>query len=322
MQAIQMHETGDPEVLRYEEADTPKPGDGEVLVRIEAVGVNFIDIYQRTGRYDLDYPFTPGMEGAGMVEAVGPGVEDVSEGEPVAWSMHPGSYAEAAVVPAELVVRIPDDVEFEQAAAVMLQGCTAHYLTQSTFPIQEGQTALIHAAAGGVGHLLVQLAKRRGARVLGTASTDEKVALARECGADEVIRYTETDFVEEVNRLTDGAGVDVVYDSVGKDTFERGFDCLRPRGYMVLFGQSSGDVAPVDPQTLNRGGSLFLTRPNLKHYISEREELLQRTRDVFSWLASGELRAHIDRTWPLAEAAEAHRHLQGRQSKGSLVLIP
>ena len=271
MKAIRIHEFGGVDVLRYEEVAIAQPGAGEALVKIEAAGVNFIDTYQRSGAYPVDLPFVLGMEGSGVVAAVGEGVTAVSPGDRVVYAMQTGAYAEYAVVPVWKLAPIPDDISSETAAAVMLQGMTAHYLSNSTYAIKEGDTALIHAAAGGTGLLLVQMAKRRGATVIGTTSTAEKAALARENGADEVILYTEADFEVEVKRLTDGQGVDVVYDSVGKTTFEKSLNCLRPRGMMVLFGAASGPVPPMDPQILNRKGSLYLTRPSLGHYATSAE---------------------------------------------------
>jgi NADPH2:quinone reductase len=320
MKAIRVYHNGGPEVLRLEAVDVPEPGPGEVRVRIEFAGVNYIDVYHRTGLYPVPTPFIPGNEAAGTVDAVGPGVEEVKPGDRVAYAMELGSYAEYAVVPASKLVPVPDDVELSTAAAVLLQGMTAHALTHSTFPLQEGHTALVHAAVGGVGHLLVQMAKKRGARVIATVSTEEKARLASELGADDVILYTREDFREAVRRLTDGRGVDVVYDSVGQSTFEGSLGSLRPRGYLVLYGQSSGPVPPFDPAVLGRRGSLFLTRPVLSHYVAEREELLRRAGDLFRWLGTGELRMRIDRILPLAEAAEAHRALEGRQTMGKLLL--
>src|ERR687898_1517004 len=294
MKAIRIHEFGGPEVLSYEDVEIPEPGPGQARVKLAASGVNFIDIYQRTGLYPGDLPRTLGLEGAGGVDAGGEGGADVSRGDYVAFASTPESYAEYVVAPAENLVPFNATlVEPRVAAAAMLQGMTAHYLTHSTFPLQEGQTALVHAAAGGVGLLLVQLAKLRGANVIGTAGTEEKVQLAREAGADEVILYTEQDFVEETNRITDGEGVDVVYDSVGKDTFDSGLDVLRPRGYMVLFGASSGPVEPIDPQVLNQKGSLFLTRPRLQLYTANREELLWRAESLFSWIGQKNLNVGI-----------------------------
>jgi NADPH2:quinone reductase len=322
MQAIRVHEFGGPEALVYEEASLSEPGPGEARLKMEAIGVNFIDIYHRTGKYPGELPLTPGMEGAGRVDEVGAGVSDLKPGDRVAYAMVRGAYAEYAIVPAQKLVPVPDDVDTQVAAAVMLQGMTAHYLTQSTYPIQPGETALVHAAAGGLGLLLVQLAKRRGARVIGTVSTEEKARLAREFGADEVIRYTEQDFEAETRRLTDGRGVEVVYDSVGKTTFDKSLNCLKRRGYLVLCGQSSGAVPPFDIQTLNAKGSLFLTRPTLAHYIAERAELLERSGDLLEWIAGDELRVRIDRIFPLAEAAEAHRYLEGRKTRGKVLLVP
>ncbi|MCS7172568.1 MAG: quinone oxidoreductase [Armatimonadetes bacterium] len=322
MRAVRIHEHGGPEVLRLEEVPTPTPGPGQALVRLEAAGVNFIDIYQRQGLYRLDLPLTLGQEGAGVVEAVGPEVREIRVGDRVAFTNVPGTYAEYVLAPAWRLVPIPEGITSQQAAAVMLQGITAHYLTHSTYPIQPGDTVLIHAAAGGTGLLLVQMAKRRGARVIGTVSTEEKAQLAREAGADEVILYTQVDFREEVRRITNGQGVQVVYDSVGRDTFDRSLDCLRPRGMMISFGQSSGPVGPVDPLVLSQKGSLFLTRPSILHYTATREELLWRARDVLGWVRTGELRVRVDRTFPLAEAAAAQRRLESRESAGKLLLVP
>ena len=318
MQAIRVHAPGGPETLELEEIDIPRPGPGEALVRVEASGVNFIDIYYRTGAYQEALPATLGREGAGTVEAVGEGVADVRPGDRVAWAMVPGSYAEYCVIPAHRLVPVPDGVTSVDAAAVMLQGMTAHYLTRSTYPLKPGDTCLVHAAAGGVGLLLCQMASAAGARVLGTVSTDEKAALARAAGAHDIIFYTRQDFVAEVKRLC--GGVNVIYDGVGKSTFEAGFDCLKPRGYMVLFGQSSGKPPAVDPQMLNSKGSLFVTRPTITHYIAERSELLARAADVLSAVRDGTLRVRIHHTYPLAQAGDAHRALEGRQSTGKLVL--
>ena len=322
MKAIRIDKHGGPEVLRLAEVPAPSPGPGQALVRIHASGVNYIDIYHRTGLYHIDPPFVPGMEGAGVVEAVGEGVDVVKPGDRVAYAMHRGSYAEYAVVPAWALAPLPEGVSFETGAAIMLQGLTAHYLACSTFPLEPGHTALVHAAAGGVGRLLVQVAKRRGATVYGTVSTKEKAELAKAAGADHVILYTEVDFAEEVKRLTGGKGVDVVYDSVGKTTFEKSLKSLRPRGYLVLFGQSSGPVPPVDLQLLSASGSLFATRPTLAHYAATRDELLSRTTDLFAWIERGELELRIDGTFPLAEAGRAHELLESRKSAGKLVLIP
>lgn len=322
MKAIRIHEQGGPEVLRYEEVPVPAPGEGEARVKVEAAGVNFIDIYQRIGLYRVSPPFTPGSEAGGVVDAVGPEVTGIKPGDRVAYAMHLGAYAGYAVVPTSRLVALPASIDTRTAAAVMLQGMTAHYLTHSTYPLKRGETALVHAAAGGVGLLLVQIAKRLGATVFGTVSTEEKARLAREAGTDEVIRYTEEDFEAAVKRLTGGRGVDVVYDSVGKTTAEKSMNCLRPRGYLVLFGNASGPAPPVDPLTLMAKGSLFLTRPGLAHHASTREELLERSRALFDWIASGDLKVRIAATFPLAEAAEAHRQLEGRSVAGKILLLP
>jgi NADPH2:quinone reductase len=323
MKAIRVNEHGGPEVLSYEDVPDPEPGLGEARVRLAASGVNFIDVYQRTGLYPKETPFTLGQEGAGEVDRVGEGVEEVSVGDHVAFASVMGSYAEYAVVPARRLVPVNVTlVEARIAAAAMLQGMTAHYLTHTTFPLESGHTALVHAAAGGVGLLLVQMAKMCGAAVIGTVGSEEKAKLARGAGADEVILYREQDFVEETRRITDGEGVDVVYDSVGKDTFDGGLDVLRPRGYMVLFGASSGPVPPVDPQILNSKGSLFLTRPSLARYTLTREELLWRAESILSWIGNGSLDVRIGGTYQLSDAAEAHRDLEGRKTTGKLILIP
>jgi NADPH2:quinone reductase len=305
----------------FVDVETPQPGPGQALVRIVASGVNFLDVYLRMGEYyHIDLPLTLGNEGAGTVEAVGPGVTEVAVGDRVAYAMVRGSYAEYAVVPAARLVKIPDRVGFVEAAAVMLQGMTAHYLTHSTYKLTNEDTCLVHAAAGGAGGLLVQLAKMRGARVLGTVSTDEKARVAREFGADETILYTRERFDETVKRMTGGRGVDVVYDSVGRDTFEMSLNCLRPRGMLVVFGQSSGPTPPVDTGTLNRKGSLFLTRTGLSHHLLTREELLWRAGDVLDWVASGRIALKIGGTYPLAHAAAAHRDLESRRTVGKLIL--
>jgi NADPH:quinone reductase len=321
MKAVRVHQYGGPEALKYEDVPMPKPGEGEARVKIEVGGVNFHDIYTRLGRYQVTLPHILGQEAAGTVDAIGPKVTDVKPGDRVVYASVQGSYAEYAVVPTWRLVPIPAKIDAGQAVAAMIQGMTAHYLTHSTFPLKSGDTALVHAAGGGTGQLLVQVAKRRGARVIGTVSTEEKAALARAAGADEVILYAQTDFEAEVKRLTNNMGVDVVYDSVGKDTFDKSLNCIRRRGYMVLYGQSSGSVPPVDPQTLNAKGSLYLTRPYLTHYTADREELLGRTNDVFRWMSTGELKVHVDKTFPLADAAEAQRYLEARQSKGKVLLL-
>ncbi len=322
MKAIRIQQYGGLEALTYAEVEVPAPGENEARVRIEAIGVNFIDIYQRSGRYQGSLPFTLGQEAAGVVEAVGANVTEVQPGDRVAYAGVMGAYAEYAVVPAWRLVPVPAGVDTQHAAAVMMQGITAHYLTHGSYLLKPGETALVHAAGGGTGQLLVQIAKRLGARVIGTVSNEEKAAYAREAGADEVINYVTHDFEVEVKRLTNNAGVDVVYDSVGKDTFEKGLNCLRRRGCMVLYGQSSGAVAPLDPQVLNAKGSLFLTRPFIGHYTADRAELLGRVNDIFAWMTAGELKVRIDQTFPLAQVAEAHRYMEGRQTKGKVLLIP
>jgi NADPH2:quinone reductase len=322
MKAIIVRRHGGPEQLEYCDFDIPTLGPREAIVEVRAAGVNYIDTYHRTGLYPAEPPFIPGMEGAGVVTAIAPGVTEVAAGDRVAWAMARGSYAQYAIVPASKLVKIPDGVSFELAAASMLQGMTAHYLTHSTFPLKAGDTALVHAAAGGTGLLLVQMAKMRGARVIGTTSTADKAELARQAGCDEVILYTETDFGSEVRRLTDGRGADVVYDSVGASTFEKSLDSLRPRGMMVSFGNASGPVQPFSPLLLSQKGSLFLTRPTLVHYCATREELLERAGDVLGWVASGKLSVRIHKVYPLAEAAQAHRDLEGRLTSGKLLLRP
>lgn len=320
MQAIQIQETGAHEVLRLETIATPEPGPGQARIKIEYAGLNFIDIYQRLGQYKLSLPFTPGLEAGGVVDAIGPGVTEVKVGDRVAYCMINGAYAQYSVAPAAKLAPVPAGIGLDVATALMVQGMTAHYLVLGTFPLASHHTALIHAAAGGTGRLLVQVAKRSGARVIATAGTAEKAALARSAGADEVIIYTQADFVSEVKRLTNGAGVDVVYDSVGQSTFAGGLDCLKPRGMMVLWGQASGPVAPFDPQILNQKGSLYLTRPSLGAYIATRAELLQRAGDLFTWLQAGELEVRIDRVFPLADVAAAHAYIETRQTKGKVLL--
>ena len=320
MKAIQVKQPGGPEKMELAAVPVPQPGPHQALVRLGASGVNFIDVYFRIGLYKADLPLTPGSEGAGTVEAVGPDVTEVKPGDRVAYAMARGSYAEYAVVPSWQLVPIPAHVDFTTAAAAMLQGMTAHYLTHSTYPLKTGESCLVHAAAGGAGGLIVQMAKMRGARVVGTVSTAEKAAIARQSGADETILYTQQDFEAEVKRLTGGRGVDVVYDSVGKTTFEKSLNSLRPRGLLALFGQSGGAVPPFDPSILNAKGSLFLTRPSLAHYLHDREELMWRAGDVLNWIDSGKLKLRIDRTYPLADAAQAHRDLESRKTAGKLVL--
>lgn len=322
MKAIRFYSSGGPDVLTYEEVDDPVPAAGQALVKVDAIGLNYIDTYHREGLYPVDLPCIPGMEAAGTVAAVGAGVDQVAVGDRVAYAGVLGAYAELAAVDAGQLVPVADGVELETGAAAMLQGMTAHYLVHGTYALGQDDTALIHAAAGGVGLLLVQMAKRLGARVIATVSTEEKEQLARQAGADEVIRYTEKDFAEEVERLTEGRGVNVVYDSVGKTTFEKGLSVLKPRGYMVLFGQSSGPVEPLDPGVLNVNGSLFLTRPTMVHYVAAREELLERAGDVLNWIGSGELDLRIGDRFELAAAADAHRALQGRKTTGKVLLLP
>jgi NADPH:quinone reductase len=322
MKAIRLHATGGVEAMRLEETPRPVPQEGEALVRVEAAGVNFIDVYVRTGQYKAALPTTVGTEAAGTVEAVGAGVSGISVGDRVASVNMAGAYAEYATASAARLVPIPDGVTTRQAAAVMLQGMTAHYLATATYPLKSGDTCLVHAAAGGVGLLLCQIAKSRGARVLGTVSTAEKEQRARAAGADEVIRYGEVDFAAEARRLTGGKGLQVIYDSVGRTTFEKGLDALAPRGMMVLFGQSSGAVAPFDPQLLNQKGSLYVTRPTLAHYVASRQELLERSADVLRWVGEGRLAVKVDRELPLGEAGEAHRLLESRKTSGKLLLIP
>ena len=320
MKAVRVHRTGGPEVLQLEELSGPDPGPGEALVALDDAGLNFIEVYQRTGLYRLPLPFTPGTEGAGRVVAVGHGVTAVRPGDRVASVNLVGSYAEQARAPAERLVQVPESVSTSMAAAVMLQGITAHYLATSTYPLTKGEWCLVHAAAGGVGLLLCQIARARGARVIGTVSSDVKARLASQAGAEEVVVYTRQEFVSEVRRITGGRGVSVVYDSVGKTTFEGSLDSLAPRGMLVLFGQSSGPVPPLDPQVLNSKGSLFLTRPTMGHYVASREELLARVHDLFRWIEEGWLSVRIDRTYDLSEAASAHRALEGRETTGKVLL--
>ena len=320
MKAMRFHEHGGPEVFRSDDVPLPEPGPGQARVRLEAIGVNFIDIYHRMGTYKVALPFIPGQEGAGVVDALGAGVTGLSVGARVAYAFSGGAYAEYTLVPADKLVPVPDGVSSIVAAAVMLQGTTAHYLATDTFALGPGHTALIHAAAGGTGNLLVQMAKLRGARVIATASTEAKRALATEAGADAVLPYE--DFDTATRGLTGGKGVDVVYDSVGRDTFDRSLNCLRPRGVLALFGHASGTVSPVDPLTLMSKGSLYLTRPTLGNYLPTREELLHRAGDVLGWLGSGAVKARIDRQLPLSDAGAAQAALAGRATTGKVVLIP
>jgi NADPH2:quinone reductase len=321
MKAIQVQQVGGPDVMQLAEVPVPEPKPDEAAVKIVASGVNFIDVYYREGRYKAAIPFIPGQEAAGEVVAVGREVTGVRIGDRVAYTMVMGSYAEYAAVAADRLVKIPDGVDYKQAASVMLQGMTAHYLSHSTYPLKKGETALVHAAAGGVGLLLTQMAHNIGARVIATVSTEEKAKLAREAGADEVILYTQVDFEAETKRLTDGKGVDVVYDSVGKTTFEKGLNVLRPRGYMVLFGGSSGAVPPIDLIQLSQKGSLFVTRPSLGAYVATREELEYRADAVFGMIAAGKLKLRIEHLYPLKDAPQAHRDLEGRKTSGKILLV-
>lgn len=320
MKAIRIHSYGGPDVLQLDEIERPEPAPGFACVRVRTAGVNFIDVYQRTGRYSGSLPFTPGMEGAGVVESVGEGVYDLKPGDRVGWASYQGSYAEVATIPAARLIPLPSAVSDEVAGAVLLQGMTAHYLARSTYPIHDGDTVVVHAAAGGVGLLLTQMAKRLGARVIGTVSTEEKKRLAQEAGADHVVIYTEADFEAAVREFTGGKGADVVYDSVGKATFRKSLASLKPLGMLVLFGASSGAVEPFDPIDLMKG-SWFLTRPTLFNYTADRESLLRRAGDVFRWIEEGWLHVRIDRAYPLAAAASAHRDLESRKTAGKLVLI-
>jgi len=322
MKAIRVKALGGPEVLTLEDIPDPKPAPGEAVVKLEAAGLNYIDVYYRTGLYKAQLPITLGVEGGGVVTEVGPNVTEVKAGDRVAYSGVLGSYAQFAAVPAARLVKLPEGLDGKMGAAAMLQGMTAHYLSHATYPLKPGDWCLVHAAAGGVGLLLCQMAKMRGARVIGTVSTEAKAKLARAAGADEVILYTTQDFEAEVKRITGGAGVPVVYDSVGKTTFDKSLNCLAPRGVMVLYGQSSGPVPSLDPAILNQKGSLFLTRPSLVHHTATRQELLQRSGDVLGWIKAGKLKLRIDLTLPLAQAADAHRQLEGRQTTGKVLLIP
>jgi NADPH2:quinone reductase len=322
MKAIRVHTPGGPEAMKVDDIPQPVPKAGEALVKIDAAGLNYIDVYFRTGQYKAEYPLTLGLEAGGTVTAVGAGTTDVKVGDKVAYTGVPGAYAESAVVPAARLVVLPPGLSTKQGAAMMLQGMTAHYLATSTYPLKKGDTCLVHAAAGGVGLLLCQIAKMRGARVIGTVSTDEKAKLAREAGADEVILYGKQDFEAEVKRLTDGKLLQVVYDGVGKTTFEKGFNCLAPRGMMVLYGAASGPIGAFDPQILNVKGSLFLTRPSLNHHIITRADLVQRATEIGQWIKDGKLKLRVEFEFPLKDAAEAHRALEGRKTTGKVLLLP
>jgi NADPH:quinone reductase len=322
MKAIRIHAAGGPEVMRLDDVPEPTPKAGEAVVKIDAAGLNYIDVYFRSGLYKADYPLTLGLEGGGTVTAVGPNVSEVKVGDKVAYTGVPGAYAQSAAVPAARLVVLPTGVSTRQGAAAMLQGMTAHYLACSTYPLKKGDTCLVHAAAGGVGLLLCQIAKMRGARVIGTVSTDEKAKLAREAGADETIIYTRQDFEAEVKRLTDGKGLQVVYDAVGKTTWDKSLNSLAPRGLIALYGQSSGPIGQIDPQILNTKGSLFLTRPSLNHHIASRDELQSRAGEVLGWIRDGTLRVRTEFEFPLKDAGEAHRALEGRKTTGKVLLVP
>jgi len=322
MKAIRVHETGGIDKLLYEDLPAPSPDPGQALVKIDSIGLNFIDVYFRSGLYKSPLPFVPGMEAAGTVDAIGENAAGLKTGDRVAYAGIIGAYAEYALVPAEQLIKIPEGMGFETAAASMLQGMTAHYLTYSSYPLRKGETLLLHAAAGGVGLLLIQIARKIGACVIGTVSTENKAELARNAGADHIILYTQSDFEQEGKNITSGKGVDVVYDSVGQATFEKSLNCLKPRGMMVLFGQSSGPVPPINPSILNPKGSLYLTRPGLGHYTATREELSWRTRDILGWISEGSLKIRIDRTYSLQEAGQAHRALEGRETAGKVLLKP
>ena len=322
MKAVRVNEYGGPEALSYEEVEKPAPGSNEVLVKIAAAGVNYIDTYQRSGLYQVPLPLTLGLEAAGVVEEVGDGVTKYSKGDRVAYTSVPGAYAEYASVPEEKLVSLSGGVSFNEGAAAMLQGCTAHYLCKSTYQVKQGDSCLIHAAAGGVGLLLIQMVKNAGGFVIGTVSTDDKANLAKEAGADEVILYSEKDFEIEVNRITSGDGVNVVYDSVGKSTFEKSINCLSRLGFMVLYGNASGPVTEFNPATLGPKGSLFLTRPTLFDYTADRASLEWRTGDVFDWISKGELKLRIEHFYSLSDAQEAHQDLEGRKTSGKIILTP
>jgi NADPH2:quinone reductase len=322
MKAIRVHTPGGPDVMKLEDVAEPTAGAGQVVVKLEAAGLNYIDVYFRTGTYKAALPLTPGLEGAGTVTTVGPGVTDWKVGDRVAYTGIPGSYAQYNVCPADRLVKLPEGLSFRDGAAAMLQGLTAHYLVTSTYPLKSGDWCLVHAAAGGMGLLLCQMGKMKGAHVIGTVSTEEKAKLARDAGAEHVILYSKDDFVAETKRITGGRGVNVVYDGVGKDTFDKGFDCLRPRGLMALFGAASGPVPVFDLQTLNAKGSLFVTRPSLNHHIASREELVQRSADVLGWIKDGKVKLRVEHTFPLGQAPDAHRALEGRKTTGKVLLLP
>src|SRR6266849_4701585 len=322
MKAIRVHTPGGPEALSYDDVPDPVPGAGQAVVKLGASGVNYIDVYFRTGQNKAPMPLTVGLEGAGTVTAVGSGVTDVKVGDRVAWTGVAGSYAQMTVVPAERIVTLPEGLSFKDGAAAMLQGLTAHYLVVSTYPLKKGDVCVVHAAAGGVGLLLCQMAKMRGATVIGTVSTEEKAALAKASGADHVILYTKQGFEPEVKRITGGRGVDVVYDGVGASTFDKGLNCLRPRGLMALFGAASGPVPPLDLQRLNAGGSLFITRPSLTHHVATRDELMQRSSELLGWVRDGKVKLRVEHQFPLEQAAEAHRQLEGRKTTGKILLLP
>jgi NADPH:quinone reductase len=322
MKAIRVHAPGGAEVMKLEDVPEPQPKAGEAIVKVDAAGLNYIDVYQRSGLYKLEMPLTLGLEAGGTVTAVGSGVTDVKVGDKVAYTGVPGAYAQFAAVPAARLVVLPQGVSTKQGAAIMLQGMTAHYLACSTYPLKSNDTCLVHAAAGGVGLILCQIARLRGAKVIGTVSTEDKAKLAREAGANETILYTKQDFAAEVKRITGGKGLQVVYDSVGKDTWEGSLNCLAPRGLIALYGQSSGPIGQIDPQILNTKGSLFLTRPSLNAYIATREELQQRAADLFGWVRDGKLKLRMEFEFPLNAAADAHKALEGRKTTGKVLLIP
>jgi NADPH2:quinone reductase len=322
MKAIRIHTPGGPEALQYDDVAEPTAGAGQAVVKLAAAGVNYIDVYFRTGAYKAPLPLIIGLEGAGTVSAVGQGVTDVKAGDTVAWTGVPGSYAQMTAVPADRLVKLQAGVAPKDGAAAMLQGMTAHYLVKSSYPLKKGDTCLVHAAAGGVGLLLCQMGKMLGATVIGTVSTEEKAALAKGAGADHVILYSKQDFEPEVKRITGGRGVDVVYDGVGATTFDKSLSCLRPRGFMILFGAASGPVPPLDLQIINQRGSLFVQRPSLNHHIAAREELVQRSGEVLGWIRDGKIKLRVEHQFPLAQAADAHRALEGRKTTGKILLIP